>query len=107
MRLQMGYPEAADEMEILRAPRLAYDAIALNPVATRSDILKMQALAGKVFVEETVLDYILKIVAATRTEAEKTPSPGSLAMPRATARANRASARCLSATRKSWPPRKC
>ncbi len=70
MRLQMGYPEAADEMEILRAPRLAYDAIALNPVATRSDILKMQALAGKVFVEETVLDYILKIVAATRTEAE-------------------------------------
>jgi len=70
MRLQMGYPEAADEMEILRAPRLAYDSIALNPVATRSDIHKMQALAGKVFVEESVLDYILKIVAATRTEAE-------------------------------------
>ncbi len=70
MRLRMGYPESADEMEILRAPRLAYDSIALNPVATRSDIIKMQALAGKVFVEETVLDYILKIVAATRTEAE-------------------------------------
>jgi MoxR-like ATPase len=70
MRVQMGYPQPLDELEILRAPRLGYDAIALNPVAARSDILKMQALVGKVFVEDSVLDYILKIVTATRTEAE-------------------------------------
>jgi len=70
MRLQMGYPQPGDELEILRAPRLGYDAIALNPVVTRSDVLKMQALAGRVFVEDSVLDYVLKIVTATRTEAE-------------------------------------
>ncbi|MDB6166180.1 MAG: replication factor small subunit [Lacunisphaera sp.] len=70
MRLQMGYPLAADELEILRAPRLGYDAIALNAVVTRTDVLKMQALAGKVFVEDSVLDYILKIITATRTEVE-------------------------------------
>ena len=70
MRLQMGYPQPGDELAILRAPRLGYDAIALNPVATRSDVLRMQALAGKVFVEDSVLDYILKIITATRTEAE-------------------------------------
>ena len=70
MRLQMGYPQAADELEILRTARLAYDSIALNPVITRGDVLKLQALAQQVFVEESVLDYILKIVAATRTEAE-------------------------------------
>src|SRR3954464_5125006 len=70
MRLQMGYPQPNDEMDILRSARAGYDAIALNPVATRSDILKMQTLAGKVFVEDTVLDYILKIITATRTEAE-------------------------------------
>ena len=70
MRLQMGYPQPDDELEILRAPRLGYDAIALNAVVTRTDLLKMQALAGRVFVEDTVLDYILKIVTATRTEAE-------------------------------------
>src|SRR5471032_266608 len=34
MRLQMGYPQPGDELEILRAPRLGYDAIALNPVVT-------------------------------------------------------------------------
>lgn len=70
MRLRMGYPEAADEREILRTARGGYDAIALNPVVTRRDILSLQALVHQVFVEDTVLDYILKIVAATRTEAE-------------------------------------
>jgi MoxR-like ATPase len=70
MRVQMGYPQPLDELEILRAPRVGYDAIGLNPVVTRSDILKMQTLAGKVFVEDSVLDYILKIVTATRTESE-------------------------------------
>jgi MoxR-like ATPase len=70
MRLQMGYPQAGDELEILRSARLAYDAIALNPVITRGDVLKLQALALQVFIEDSVLDFILKIVAATRTEAE-------------------------------------
>ena len=70
MRVQMGYPQPADELDILRSPKLGYDAIALNAVATRTEVLKLQALAGKVFVEDSVLDYILKIVTATRTEAE-------------------------------------
>lgn len=70
MRLQMGYPRAADELEILRTQRGGYDAIALNPVATKGDVLKLQSLASQIFVEESVLDYILKIVTATRTEAE-------------------------------------
>ena len=70
MRLQMGYPQPGDELEILRAPRLGYDAIALNAVVARTELLKMQELAGRVFVEDTVLDYILKIVTATRTEVE-------------------------------------
>ena len=70
MRLQMGYPQAADELEILRTARGGYDAIALNPVITRGDVLKLQARAHQVFVEDSVLDYILKIVTATRTEAD-------------------------------------
>jgi MoxR-like ATPase len=70
MRLRMGYPEANDEREILRSARGGYDAIALNPVVTRREILALQALVPQVFVEETVLDFILKIVTATRTETE-------------------------------------
>jgi MoxR-like ATPase len=70
MRLRMGYPEPNDEREILRHARGGYDAIALNPVVTRREILALQALAQQVFVEDSVLDFILRIVAATRTEAE-------------------------------------
>ena len=70
MRLQMGYPRAADELEILRTAKGGYDAIPLNAAITRGDVLKLQALAHEVFVEESVLDFILKIVAATRTESE-------------------------------------
>ena len=70
MRLRMGYPAADDEREILRTVRGGYDAITLNPVVTRKEILSVQALVPQVFVEDSLLDFILKIVAATRTEAE-------------------------------------
>jgi MoxR-like ATPase len=70
MRIRMGYPQTADELEILRAPRMTYDSIQLNPVVMRTYVLKLQQLVTQVFVEESVLDFILKIVAATRTEAE-------------------------------------
>jgi MoxR-like ATPase len=70
MRLHMGYPGASDELEILRSARGGYDAIALPPVVARDDILRLQELVASVFVEDSVLEYILRIVGATRTEAE-------------------------------------
>jgi MoxR-like ATPase len=70
MRLRMGYPAAADELAILQRPRQSYDSIAVDPVVTRTEIVELQALAGRVFVEDSVLEYLLKIVVATRTESE-------------------------------------
>jgi MoxR-like ATPase len=70
MRLHMGYPDATHELAILRMARGGYDAIALNPVLSRQDVLRLQATAAQVFVEDSVLEYILNIVGATRTEAD-------------------------------------
>jgi MoxR-like ATPase len=70
MRIHMGYPDPADERDILRASRLNYDAIEINPVVTRSELVALQQLAGQVFIEDSVLEFILKVVTATRTEAE-------------------------------------
>ena len=70
MRLTMGYPQRDDELAILRSARLGYDAIAVNPVVTRAEVLTMQALVGKIFVEDSVLDYLLRLITATRTEGE-------------------------------------
>lgn len=70
MRIHMGYPQLADEMEILRSTRGSYDTIQLNPVITRIEVLRLQTLCTQVFVEESVLEYLLKIISATRTETE-------------------------------------
>ena len=70
MRLRMGYPGAADELDILRAAHTSYDSIGLEPVATRAEILRLQALSVQVYIEDSVLDFVLRIVAATRTEVE-------------------------------------
>ncbi|MFT3869994.1 MAG: MoxR family ATPase [Nibricoccus sp.] len=70
MCLQMGYPQPHDEMDILRTAQTAYDEIAIKPVATGSEIRQLQEVAKQVFVEDSVLDYVLKIVTATRTEVE-------------------------------------
>ncbi len=72
MRLQMGYPSHAAELSILQsaATRRNYDLLELEPVATRAEIVEIQHHAPQVYVEDTVLEYILKIVGATRTEAE-------------------------------------
>jgi len=70
MRLRMGYPQHSDELEILRTARTGYDALTLSAVATRADVAGIQALVPQVFVEDSILDFILRIVAATRTEVE-------------------------------------
>jgi MoxR-like ATPase len=70
MRLRMGYPQHDDEIEILRTSRSGYDSISLNPVASRAEVAELQALVPQVFVEDSLLDFILRIVAATRTESE-------------------------------------
>lgn len=70
MRIHMGYPQPKDELEILRTAQLAYDEISVTPVASSEEIMRLQAVAKQVYVEETVLDYVLKIVAATRTEVD-------------------------------------
>ena len=70
MRLQMGYPQPADEIEILRTAKSGYDSIVTDAVVTAADVLKIQALVPQIFVEDSVLDYILRLATATRTETE-------------------------------------
>jgi MoxR-like ATPase len=70
MRLHMGYPKEADELDILRSAHTAYDAIALEAAADRDQVRHLREVARQVFIEDSVLAYILKIVGATRTDSE-------------------------------------
>ncbi len=70
MRIQMGYPGEDEELEILRNSFLSYDDIAMDQVMTHEEVLRLQGLVQEVFVEDSILEYVIKIVTATRTESE-------------------------------------
>jgi MoxR-like ATPase len=70
MRLVMGYPDFATELEILARGQLRYDSIEAEPVMSASELREVQRGVGSVYVEDSVLDYILRLVTATRTESE-------------------------------------
>jgi len=70
MRISIGYPDQEAEMEILRDPNLAYDDLRIEPVLTTPELIEIQELALSVFLEESIEQYLLRIVQATRTETE-------------------------------------
>lgn len=66
MRLRIGYPSLDEERKVLgRSPSL-HPAEGLQPMITAQDVLDLQAQADEVFVDESLTEYLLSIVQATR-----------------------------------------
>ncbi len=67
IKLKMGYPSASDEKRMLGT----YDKPPppVRPVLGPTEVLEMQALAQEVFVAEELIDYVLGLVAFTRSHA--------------------------------------
>jgi MoxR-like ATPase len=66
LRIRIGYPGAPDEKSVLRgagSPVLE----TLVPVLQAEDVMALQEEADRVRADESVLDYIMALVAATRT----------------------------------------
>ena len=66
LRVEMGYPGDEDELHIMRRRDPRTDLDQLKPVLTARDVVDLQALTGKVMVEESVARYILAIIHGTR-----------------------------------------
>jgi MoxR-like ATPase len=66
MRIRMGYPEEGAEKEILKRHDHSARPDQLAPVLTTDEVLEAQAAVGTVRVDESLLDYIMSIVQATR-----------------------------------------
>ena len=69
MRLRMGYPEMEDEKIILRQQSLRPAVDHITPVMHSEDVLALQHESREVAVDESLVDYLIRIVRATR-EAE-------------------------------------
>ncbi len=80
MRISMGYPAEADELDMLRARLAGAEQTALKPVLTGAEVLELQQAAAEVTVTEKVMNYIVRIVSETRKSKSLTLG----ASPRAT-----------------------
>ncbi|MBA2340330.1 MAG: MoxR family ATPase [Pyrinomonadaceae bacterium] len=66
LRLEMGYPSPEDEKQILR-DRAAGDPLErLQPVIDGEDVLELQREAANARMDDALVDYLMRIVAATR-----------------------------------------
>jgi len=69
--LSLGYPEAADERELLRAPNAPARSLeGLEPCFDSDDLQAVQKLVDQVELSETVADYPMQIVTVTRQHAD-------------------------------------
>jgi MoxR-like ATPase len=70
LRIGVGYPERADEWQVLvRRMEREVDEIELTPVVDRDTLVRMQAALEQVHVGEQVGLYMVDLVAATRTSS--------------------------------------
>lgn len=66
LRLEIGYPPEQDEWHIMRRRDPAKTLAELEPVLSAADVLELQQLVTQITVEESVQQYMLDIVRATR-----------------------------------------
>lgn len=67
LRLRIGYPGVDDEKLILRDRERAEPLDDMQPVLRAQDILELQEAVSEVSVDDAIVDYLMRIVAATRS----------------------------------------
>jgi MoxR-like ATPase len=66
LRLRIGYPATDDEKQILRDREYSDPLDDLRPVMTASEIVELQGNVADVSVDDALVEYLMRIVAATR-----------------------------------------
>jgi MoxR-like ATPase len=87
MRIEVGYPDAASEKEILKRYSNGNSQYTVHPVLTPAEVLFLQDESRKVHIDEAIVDYMIHLVNQTREhpEIELGISPrGTVALFRAT-----------------------
>ncbi|MDQ2796722.1 MAG: MoxR family ATPase [Actinomycetota bacterium] len=64
MKIVVDYPTAAEEREIIY--RMGSHPPVANPVLSTDDLQRLQATSSRVFVHHAIVDYVVRLVLATR-----------------------------------------
>lgn len=70
LRISVGYPSREDELQVLAIHRSGEPLANLSPVIDCAQVLALQQAVRHVAVEESIYEYLLDIVEATRNSAE-------------------------------------
>ncbi len=65
MKIVVGYPSAAEEREIIY--RMGVAPPSANAVLSTAELQRLQATASRVFVHHAIVDYVVRVVLATRS----------------------------------------
>jgi MoxR-like ATPase len=66
LRINIGYPSLAEEVDIMNRQQYQHPIDSLKPVATAADLEMLQATVRAIYVDDLVKQYIAAVVAATR-----------------------------------------
>ena len=66
MRISLGYPSFAEEMSIIEQQEQVHPINELRSVATPEDIIDLQDACKHIYVDNTVREYIVSLIDATR-----------------------------------------
>lgn len=83
LRLSVGYPQGDEEVRMLRHLQRRHPIATVTEVVDGRELLRLAEMVWEVHVDDTVADYIVRLVQATRSHADLTlgASPrGSLAL---------------------------
>ena len=67
VQLTIGYPDFASEVDILRGRRTENPIDAVRQTITAADLLRLQQQTASVTMKDSILEYITRLAAATRT----------------------------------------
>ena len=70
MRVTMGYPDRAKELEMLETHAAGSRAIELKPVVHAEDVVRMSSIARAIHVAEVLRGYLIDIADATRNHPD-------------------------------------
>lgn len=70
MKIKLGYPSPADELGLLRKLRGKHPISELKPVVDSAELLQIQTNVWDVYLDESLEEYILRIIEGTRTHPD-------------------------------------
>jgi MoxR-like ATPase len=66
LRLSLGYPSASDELELLRRKQRGNPLDGVHQVLSHQELAQLRSRADQVYVGDEILNYIIRLVRATR-----------------------------------------